>query len=585
MKQIAISNTTLEFSDFVSQFEDAVATRDSWAGTLTTQTSQTLIELIASLGVFHNGRLIRCYEDAFPETVQSDRAATSIAVMQGLRLSRKAPTSLFVELLAPIDINLSNYSQFSINGYLFFNRDQIELEADTPLRVELYQGEVVVRPNLTGTGTNFQIVASSEDNFTVSDTDVIVMLNGAIIEKSMTGLWNFKDKQAYQDLTLPDGRLCIQFGSGGYGAIPTPQDTLGVLYVVTLGTQGAQLTTLNAPVVLLGQTLVNGTALSNPTGGGDEKDTWVYKNIAAGAAGTLGSAVTPGQYHGMVLNYPGIIDAKTQAQRDINPQNKEWMNVFRVAALTESPWTPNQIFTFLRAMEVGSMKAGVFLWQEPIPIYWEIDLDIYCFNTAILDVVATTSYDRIVEMFRPQPLLLGMDFFKDDIAAAVRKANGGAVSHVIVNLPEQNQLLASAPYTPPLYADVVIGEGTLTQLVYAYSIAVDTEDVRGTPTTWVYPQVVGHNVTAGIRLTWLPFPGAVHYHLWGRQAGQIGILATINAGQPLTYLDRGTTTPAAPPAASLDEAPVRYHQIAKNENGDLLLNIRVHYTNRGRLEP
>lgn len=71
---IDLSTVTVDQQQFVQQLADTLAVKQSWTTGITTQTSQTLIELIAAIGTFNTAKILRAKEDAFSETAQSDSA-------------------------------------------------------------------------------------------------------------------------------------------------------------------------------------------------------------------------------------------------------------------------------------------------------------------------------------------------------------------------------------------------------------------------------------------------------------------------------------------------------------------------------
>ena len=555
---LTLSDTTTEFSEFVTQFNASLAAKATWKGTLTTQTSQTLVELISTVGAFDNAKLLRYYEDSFSDTVQSDGAIRAIAVMQGIRLTRKLPSKIEALLTSSSDLTLSGYAQFSIGGQYFFNRDQIVFEAGVEQPVPLYQGKIS-SVQLNGLGSDFQVFLSQEDAFGVSDQDVTVVINQTLIPKAYGGLWNYEGKPGYSDLTHPDGRLMIQFGSTKYGTVPGVNDLVTILFVTTLGEDGNALVVKGSSVVLVNSSLISGTVSNTPSGGADEKNTLAYKNVEAGAFGAYASAVTRDQYWALVNTYPGIVDAITQAQREINPTKVEWMNVIRVSALTSSPWDADQKKDFCSYCQKSTMFSPHFLWQDPIPVPRDLVIEVYCYNTAIPSVVETQAYTALKALFTPRPGLLLTNFYPSDLDAEVRKASPGAISYVKVVSPLED-MIVTAPPSPELYAEVVPGAGSLTPLLYSYGVStVLTNGEEGSPTNWVFPQVTnGQN--GSINLTWVPVGGAASYRIWGRKAGSIGLLDSVPA-TTLEWLDDGSAVPSGSPPNSLQELPIRYNQL------------------------
>ena len=304
-KQLIISDMSMDFDQFVSDFQNYLQKKGSWKGNLTTMTGQTLIELVAALGTFDQTKINRAFQDCFAETAVSDSAIRACAVMQGVRMTRRLPAQIEAEITAPRGLVIPVYSQFQCAGYSFFNREAFKFlddEGDTvTLTVTLYQGEVIIY-NITGNGTNLQAWVSPEDNFVVSDQDVKVSINGEDIPVSYAGLWNYKDQPACQDLTTSTGRLVIHFGSNEmtssysadlielepitYGSVPTINDQVTITYCTTEGANGNNYVTINNTISIDGYEDVEGKALTNPRYGCAEKSTLTYKNNTASSFGT-----------------------------------------------------------------------------------------------------------------------------------------------------------------------------------------------------------------------------------------------------------------------------------------------------------
>lgn len=571
---LTLSNLTTEVDDFVTQFNQDLVTKGTWKGQLTTQTSQTIIEYISTVGALDSAKIIRATEDAFAETALADDAIRSITTMQGLRMTRMLPAQVTATLTSTMSLTLDPYTQITVAGIKFFNREQIDFVAEVPVNVELAQG-TVTSYILSGSGADYQTFVSAEDGFTVSDTDTIVRINNVIINKSLGPLWNYKGQPAYADLTLPDGRLNVQFGNANFGSVPGTNDTVVVTYVTTNGQDTNGAVTQNSAVSIDGFPQITGVATANPSGGSNVKPVVVYKNVASGAFGTYQSAVTRSQYVAQVNTYPGIVDAVTQAQREIDPGDLQYMNVIRVSALTNSPWTQGQIKDFTDAMQRVTMYAPRFVWFDAIPIDRDVDIDVYAFNTATLSQVQTISEQAIQSLMAAQPGILMTDFYESDLIVAIKKANRGQVSYVIVNAPTA-PMTVNAPDAANVTFEVVPGGGTLGPLVYSYSVAVTNSQDAGPPNAWINPQITGTLSNNAIQLTWNEIPGALSYRVYGRAGGALGLLATVPAttnGPPVVWTDTGAATPTGGLPNTLSLAPIRYNRLRT-------LTIRTHYADR-----
>lgn len=562
---VDLSSITVDQGQFAQQLQNSLSQSSSWSTGLTTQTSQTLIELVSAIGTFDTSKIIRAREDSFSETAQSDSGIRAIANMQGLRLNRKLPAVVSVSLTNPTvaAISIPAYTQFAGAGYNWFNTEVIELDPTTTHNgIPLKEG-TLVSATLNGRGTDLQAWVSTEDAFQVSDQDVIVGINGATLAKSFGGLWNFQGLNAFADSTLSDGRLLIQFGSNSYGAVPGVNDVVTINYATTSGSSANGAPTVAAKVTTADFPVVTGSFDSNPSGGADEKSPLVYKNFASGTFGTYGSGVTKAQYHALVNNYPGIIDAVTQAQREINPSALEWMNIIRVAGLTNSAWSQPQIQEFLNYMESVTMFTPKFVWQDPVSMPRDVDISVYCFNSVqSLTTVNAAVTAAIRKLFSPRPGLLMTNFYLSDLVEAAMDAAPGQISYVVVNNPLEPMIVTSPPSPIPTYTVVPSG-GTLTPRVYTYSIAVDVDNNGttdyGNPTEWVFPQVVVNNSQVVLDWTNAKVANALNYHIWGRRAGFIGKLATVG---PLvtTFTDDGSITPVPEPT-NVSDTFIRYNAL------------------------
>lgn len=585
---LVLSNLTADVDEFVQQFQAYLQNNPTWVGNLTTQTSETLVELISSIGVFAQTRITREYEDAFSETAQSDDAILSATQMQGLRIARFLPAGVTATLNSPVSVTLPPLTQFTSSGAYFFNRDQLTILSGVPLATTLFEGQIASY-SMPGLGTDRQTFVSSEGDFTISDQDVIVQVNGTIIPKAYGNLWNFDGLPGYVDQTMSDGRLLLVFGNSGgvnqqfgtlqqFGTIPQINDSVIVSYPVTQGANGNNLTTLNKTVSVAGFSQINGTITSNPTGGSNDKPIVAYKNISSGGFGTYQSGVTKSQYTAIVGVFPGIVDAVTQAQREINPRALEWMNIIRVSGLTTSPWTQAQQTEFTDYCQTVTMYSTYFLWQDPIAVPRTVTLNIFVFNSAIPSQVQTNSITAVTNLFAPRPGLLMTNFYVSDLFDACSSANQGQISYIIPG-DDTGTMIVTAPQSPVPTFTLLPGGGTLGSLVYSYGISTtvmlpDGTTETGTPANWVFPQVISSTDSYGIQITWPAVFGAVSYNVYGRNAGQgIGLLAVVEATSPLTFTDNGSITPGAPAPNGIADVPIRYNSLAN-------LTINVQYSER-----
>lgn len=253
----------------------------------------------------------------------------------------------------------------------------------------------------------------------------------------------------------------------------------------------------------------------------------------------------------------------------------QWMNVVRVSILTNSPWTQQQQKEYLDDLQARSMYAVRLLLVDAQPIDRDVDIDVYAFNTATLSQVQALSEQAIQNLFAPKPNILMTDFFESDMDTAIKKANNGQISYIIVNQPVAPMYVNAPPAADTLY-QIIPGGGTLGPNVYAYSVAVTNSLEEGPPNKWVFPQVMTGADNA-IQLTWNEVPGAISYRIYGRIGGSLGqlgpVIPAVAGGPPRTFVDNGSLVPTGGMPNTLDQSPIRYNRLRS-------LTIRAHYADR-----
>lgn len=569
MKQLIFSDLSADVTDFKQDLVTELQKKESWKGALTTQVGTTLIDFVASLGAYTQQSILNAYENSFSETANNDDAIRAIALMQGLRMTRKLPAHINVNISSTINFTIPAYSQFSCAGYSWFNRETITLTANTPINIVLYQGTVIIK-QVSGIGTELQVWQSPETNFTVSDQDVKVAINNTFIPVSYSGLWNFYGKPACQDLTSLEGRLLIQFGNLQYGTNPDINDTVGIIYAVTEGNNGNNYETNTKEVTLDGFSgVLTAKATSNPIGGADEKTAYTYKNNTSASFGTYGSAVTKSQYQAIVNTYPGVIDSYTQSQREIDPTDLRFMNVIRVTGITNTPWDDTQKKDFCTWCQDQSMYSCRFIWVDALPMPVDVEVEVYCYNSSVLSAVKQNVENAIRSLFSARPGILMTDFYISDIISACRNSDSG-ISYVIVQSPTSEMIVTQAN-APSVSYEILSGQGSLKEYFYSYGVTfVDSDGIESKKSSWVHPQLTEDNCS--VRLTWRHNPSAVKYKIYGRTSENIGLLAEVDAGVT-TYLDDGSASPDESKYSRSKDTIIRYNTLRS-------LKVTAYYADR-----
>jgi hypothetical protein len=538
---IELSNISPDFNDLVSQLQTILASKDTWKDRLTTSTGQTLIEMIAAIGAYSQYSIESAFQENWPQSAKNANSLYAASNFMGVRVNRKGPSSITINFVAPSAVSLPAYSQFTGVGSYWFNRDPIVYDPAilTPLPVVLYQGQVKTE-NFYGLGSNFQAFITTETAFTVADQDITLEINNVSIPVIQEGLWTKPTLPGVQDMTLPSGQMMLLFGNAIYGSLPTVNDLCTVTYVVTLGVNGDNIPTLSQKFNLETDTTKYGIATTQASGGGDQTSYLVYKNITPALFGAFSSSVTGNQYKRLPIQYPGVLDAKTFSQREINPFALTWMNVIKVCLLTNTVMDTAQWHAFETWYLDQTMYSTRIYRQDPIASNVNVNAKVYCKNFANTSDVHVNTIAAVAAVFQPRQGIIGLDIYRSDIINAILQADSN-VEYVVLNSPATDIILSSFIVDFPT-CTVIPSGGTLAVGYYDYCISA-TSSLGGdsAPSKWTTVHITVPN--SRIVLSWAPVTNSVGYKIWGRTTPTpLGLLATVSVST-LTWTDNGTVVP------------------------------------------
>ena len=565
-----LSSVHPDQADIKSQLEAYLSTQESWKGALESQTGQGIISLLASIGAFSQLKIQRKFEDSFPETVVSDSAAYALSTYQGVRLTRKLPAAVQVNIQSiGLAQTIPAYTVFQGAGGFFFNRDAVFLDANVTIPLELYEGDVK-RFSMPGLDQPYAMFVSAETAFTVSDVDVGIQINNAPMARVTGGMWTLEGQLGFVDSTLPEGKLLVQFGNQEFGGQPTANDTLYLTYVTTNGGDANSLDTNGKGFTCPAYDTITGRFTSNPTGGANERPALSYKNIAAPTFGVFNSAITKQQYITTALEYPGVIDVIPFAQREVNPSALEWMNLIKLVMLTSSTWTNAQNQDFIQYMQNNSAFSPRFILDYPVPEPVSIVMDIYCYNWNNSTQAKLKAIAAIQNLFVPRIGILNYDLHLSDIIEAAQDADPG-IEYVVLKSPANDVLISGKALAPPVLT-LMTGQGNLLVDTYYYGIQATTS--QGIIAVHLLSQLATTQLGCSISLAWESVTDAVSYQLYRKDTiSQRPLLLADVPANTLTFIDNGTLTLGGSPSPQ-NTIPVRYIQLSD-------ITVIDHYSTRG----
>lgn len=430
---LTLSQTKPDFESLVIQLGLFLNNRATWSDLLTSSTGETLIEMMAAVGAFNQFAIESASREGFLSQAVRASSIYAIVRMLGVRITRKTSANVVATLTrsgdAQYPMRLGKFTQFTVNGRAFFNRDSITFAATvSSMSVTLYEGEVRSQ-TIPADSSSFREIYLNEPGFMVSNSDVEVMLTNPatgvseIWEPILEGIWTADafDK-VYYDSTSGTGDVVLAFGDGHSGFLPALGNDIKITYGVTQGSAG-NVGTSGLEVALATSNIITGITTSQVTGGADEKAPEYYRTIAPHIYKARNRAVTPVDYKAIAGDFPGVASATVQAQKDIAPGDLRWMNLIRICLLPENSdsFSPAEWDAFEKFFVKKCHAAIQIQRYNPTKVEADVEVVLYMLPAGRAEELVPEADTAVRALFKKDKSTLGRRIAKSDIGAACRK--------------------------------------------------------------------------------------------------------------------------------------------------------------------
>jgi hypothetical protein len=434
-----------DFESNKGELINLLASYPAWADIITAGIGETLAEMFATIATYNQMAIERGVQETQLGTSILSSSIYEIANSNGVRIQRCQPAYMTANISIPNPIadvfTIPPYTQFNSNGVNYFNRAAITIPqgSTTAFNVTLYQGTVGVI-NFTATGGIFQVYEFGNSDFSISDSDVLVSVNGVPFENTQfnsylyAGLWEYgPSANVFIQNTNSAGNVEISFGDGNYGVSPNANSQIQVTFVTTLGAAGNSNST-NATVSCASLNQVSGISTSVTQNGANQKSALEYKFLGPALYYANYRAVTINDYKAVALLYPGVIDALFLGQSQFAPTNLEYMMNVQAYILTNEVWTTAQTTAFLGYMQNLGAANIVILPQTLTTITVDITASVYCFPQSDLTSVQNLVYGNIYSAFSLTVGSINYPYYLSDIIKQIESASSD-IDYVILNTP------------------------------------------------------------------------------------------------------------------------------------------------------
>lgn len=370
---IELQNVRPDFDSLVKAMQGKTKSAVAWKDTYPAGTGQHLLELVAGVGTLSQHSIESLFLETYLKTARRDTSIYTCTDMLGVRIARKLSPSITVQMIRPASASpqvIPRWTPFTVGNRSYVAVEPLVFEANqSVLNATLWAGVPRV-VELLSDGSVFQeYIIGGSLPFGVSDQHIEIKVNKTAWKLTHKGLWNYKsaDRVVY-DTTNGAGQAVFLFGNDTYGTSPNNGDVISFTF---LDTQGTATEAVAVNTTLVGPSGIDVYITSGQTGGASEKSSAFYRVMAPHIFNSGGKAVTTEHYRAWSMTYPGVVDAKVQPQRDLNPYDVRLMNVIYVTLLVDttagSMWSSEveapEGPTYTPVVDGGYLSPGTYSYR------------------------------------------------------------------------------------------------------------------------------------------------------------------------------------------------------------------------------
>lgn len=454
---ISLSNIDVDFEQFKAKLIAYLQTKDSWQNALTSSTGNVITSITSYTGVSALLSIEAALKETFPDTARSSKSILAIAKsIWGNHILRKKCAKVTIDLTNGNSTStaIAKYSQFNIAGYDYFNRESINVAANTTVSVTLWQGTITSETrSTTGIINEKFYIGSAANAFTISDDDLYCIVNGSEeYTKTTDGLYESGPGglPLFYENSLPTGEVEIIMGDGLYGKLPVNNSSLSFVYANTLGKSGNGVVTIGNAVTFTTIPNISGVTTTASSDGDDQKDPEYYRLHGAylRSAKVRGGGVTKQQYKAIALGYPNVIDCNLLGQAETFPGDKAYMNVVTAIVLADPLFDSGQFDDFVTYMQSKTIDGLQFIQLDPTPVESDITVTLYCTSKADPNAVQVTVETALIALKTLKLGSLGFSFYLSDIEKVIRDAidDPSLLDYFILTTPNADLIVGKDEY-------------------------------------------------------------------------------------------------------------------------------------------
>ena len=461
------------------------------------------VDAIAGTGAYAHMAIDAAWGEGNLSTARRDESIRAIVSQLGVRQKRKTPAVMDVTITRTIPPNTPNatellntaltinaYSQFSVSGRNFFNKEDLVFEAghSTISSKKLYEGTVkVLQSSLSQSAIEverpFPLMIVQGPGFEISDNDVQVTVSSSqdgIVELTVVknNIWNYRKPEAgagdaaneavrvVQDFTMSNGDLLLKFGNNQF-AYDVIEKLVSVKYVETSGADGRQINVKGQEISLdyvpgitnvakdsrvvvqesgrgnAVNTIIGGEVTGALVGGSDETPAEVYRQAGPRFfAAQDGKAVDRSGYQVTPLLFKNVVDCDVIPSSSYAPDAVRFQNILRVSLLTD--FTNNNYNDdanddddgnsywdqFVEFLENNGLYTARYKEYKPSPVSFAVAADVKTAAEVSSSAVEQAILVQLNQLFRIRYGSLGLNINEYDLMQTIGRTNTTIIKEI-----------------------------------------------------------------------------------------------------------------------------------------------------------
>lgn len=426
-------NQAASFEEHVAAILNKFDSNYVWSDKDKSRLSIFMVDALAGISEVNQTYIMFAIREAF---IRKARRASSVlagARFLGQTLNRRVGSSVTVTLRnGGLSLKtIPAFSQFNVGNQFFYNTESMNLAANESKKILLKQGTIRLKQFALNTlDLDFPEIILGIPGFNVSMEDLMVYsqhpAGGPVVEYSEfeSTLFQAKTNQAiYIHSTTDSGDVSLVFGNGRFGRRLDNTHNLFVRYILTTGESG-NISNSGVRVRYATDDSITGATDEPSTGGSEPQDPDILKMYSPYVHESRGDLIRHKHWVGNIGSYADVADVVVQSQRDIDPGDREWMNVVRVCILPKSTssWgggNPNprsaQWMKFLAWVEDKKPKHLIIQTYNPEKIPTDIVIEAYIFKDQQRGEWETKLNQAVLDFFARKPGMLGRKLEPSDL--------------------------------------------------------------------------------------------------------------------------------------------------------------------------